>query len=194
MSIRILIIDAYDAHRNVLVGFLNHIRPDVEVHQLDPSRAGRPQADFDWAGYELVIMDSRFCDENGVEWLEEYGSTVENFPQVMFLSSQNNVDIAVKAMKLGAKDFLLKKNIQQDRLKQAITSLLPDPPPPADVMPELKPLPDHHNTMQYSAADTQVLPESAKAQAEARQMVDAVDEATSNYWDEQTQILHEPPS
>ena len=194
MSIQILIVDAYDAHRNVLVGFLNHIRPDVDVHQLDPSRAGSPQPDFDWAGYALVIMDSRLCDEDGLQWFEDLRSTIDNFPQVLFLSSQNNVDIAVKAMKLGAKDFLLKKNIQQDRLKEAITSLLPDPPPPADVMPELKPLPDHHNTMQYSAADTQILPGTAKAKADARQMVDAVDEETHTYWDEQTQILHEPPS
>jgi len=66
MSSRILIIDPYEAHRKVLVGFIHHIRPKTEVHQYDPSIKGRPPEDFDWSCYQLVIMDSRLDGENGL--------------------------------------------------------------------------------------------------------------------------------
>jgi len=191
MSIRILIVDAYEAHRKVMVGFIRHIRPDAEVHQFDPSIAGRPHAAFDWAGYKLIVMDSRLGKENGLQWFEEYSSSIEDFPPVVFVSSQNKVDIAVKAMKLGACDFVAKKGIKQSRLKSAVQDILPEAMLVADLMPDLKPLPEHHQTMQYSGADTQILPGTAKAKAA---MVEAVDEATNEYWDEQTQILHEPPA
>jgi len=49
----------------------------------------------------------------------------------MFLSSLDNVDIAVHAMKLGAKDFILKKNVNQRKLKEAILAIVP-PEPVAD--------------------------------------------------------------
>ena len=128
MSGRILIVDVYASHRRVLVGFIHHIRPGMEVHQFDPSIAGRPHATFDWTGYELIIMDSNLGKESGLEWYKYYSASFKNFPPVMFLSSQNSVDIAVQAMKLGADEFLLKKGILQNRLKDAITALLPAPP------------------------------------------------------------------
>jgi len=172
-----------------MVGFIGHIRPDAEVHQFDPSIAGRPHADFDWASYKLIVMDSRLGKENGLEWFKDYSSSIDDFPPVMFLSSQNNVDIAVKAMKLGARDFLSKKGIKQSRLKQALQCLLPEAEPLVDLMPDLKPLPEHHSTLQYDAADTQVLPGSVKDKAAAAMTT----EETNSYWEEQTQILHEPP-
>gem|GEM_PF-6443102 len=195
VSFRILIVDAYEAHRKVMVGFINHIRPNVEVHQFDPSIAGKPHADFGWAGYKLIVMDSRLGRENGLEWFKDYAESIEDFPPVLFLSSQNDVDIAVKAMKLGARDFVLKKGVKQSRLKQAILDNLPEPEPLVDIMPDLKPLPDHHSTLQYDAADTQILPESVRDKAEAEKMTEKeIEEETNNYWEEQTQILHEPPA
>ena len=187
MSLRILILDAYEAHRKVMVGFIGHIRPDAEVHQFDPSIAGKPHADFDWASYKLIVMDSRLGRENGLEWFKDYSATIDDFPPVMFLSSQNDVDIAVEAMKLGARDFLLKKGIKQSRLRRAIQNILPEAEPLSDLMP------DHHSTLEYDAADTQVLSESARDKVAAAQTVEEIDEDTNTYWDEQTQILHEPP-
>jgi len=197
MSFRILIVDAYETHRKVMVGFIHHIRPDAEVHQFDPSIAGRPHADFDWAGYKLIVMDSRLGEEDGLQWFHDYSTSLKDFPPLVFLSSQDNVDIAVKAMKLGACDFILKKGIRQSRLKQAILDILPLEPT-LDLMPDMKPLPDHHDTLDYGVADTQVLPGTVKAKVaaaavKAREVVEEVDEEMENYWDQQTQILHEPP-
>ena len=193
MSFRILILDAYEAHRKVMVKFIKHILPNAEVHQFDPSIAGKPHAGFDWASYKLIVMDSRLGRENGLEWFKDYFATIDDFPPVMFLSSQNDVDIAVEAMKLGARDFILKKGIKQSRLKRAIQAILPEAEPLADIMPDLKPLPAHHNTLQYDAADTQVLEESARDKVAAAQTVEEIDEDTNSYWEEQTQILHAPP-
>jgi CheY-like chemotaxis protein len=197
MSSRILIVDAYEAHRKVMVGFIHHIRPDTEVHQFDPSKKGRPPQDFDWGCYQLIVMDSRLGKEDGLQWFEEYQMENEDLPPVMFLSSQGDVETAVQAMKLGARDFILKKNINQRKLKAAILSIVP-PKPLSDLMPDLKPLPEHYNTMDYGGADTQVLPGTAKAKAAAviaaGTYVEEVDDEVENYWEEQTQILHEPPA
>ncbi len=192
MSIRILIVDAYEAHRKVMVGFINHIRPGTEVHQFDPSIAGRPHADFDWAGYKLIVMDSRLGKENGLQWFQDYSESIENFPPVMFLSSQDDVDTAVSAMKLGARDFILKQGVNQNRLKEAILDIVPIPPM-VDIMPDMKPLPEHSNTMDYAGADTQVLPEAARDKVGANQVDEVIDDSEA-YWAEQTQILHEPPA
>jgi len=177
-----------------MVGFINHIRPDADVRQFDPSIAGRPHAGFDWSGYQLIVMDTRLAKEDGLQWFQDYSADKEDFPPLIFLSSQNDVDVAVQAMKLGARDFLSKKNIRQDRLKQAILDALP---PPADLMPDLKPLPDRNDTLDYGRSDTQVLPDSVRdkvAAAKANEVEEVEDDEMEHYWAEQTQILHEPPA
>jgi len=193
MSLRILILDSSEPHRNVVVNFLHKFWPEAEVHQFDPARAGRPHAEFDWAGYQLIIMDSLLGDENGLQWFEEYRRSEEDFPPVMFLSCENRVDVAVKAMKLGAHDFLTKKGITPQQLKQAIEAILPKDNMYQDMLPDMKPLPEQQNTMQYSGADTQILPGGAGDKGATLQQVEEVDEADSDYWDEQTQILAKPP-
>ena len=193
MSLRILIVDVYEAHRKVMAGFIRHIRPDAEVHQFDPSIAGKPHAEFDWVSYELIVMDSRLGEEDGLEWFRDYSASIEDFPPVVFLSSQNTVDIAVKAMKLGARDFIAKKGIQQSRLKEALLDVLPELPPRADLMPDLKPLPSHHDTMQYGGADTQIISPPAGVTSPSPSVVEEVTGDVDEYWDEQTQILHAPP-
>jgi DNA-binding NtrC family response regulator len=207
MPLRILIIDTSDAHRNVVVNFLHKFWPESEVHQFDPSRSGRPHAEFDWAGYQLIIMDSRLGAENGLQWFEQYRQSEEDFPPVMFLSSENRVDVAVKAMKLGARDFLTKKGIKPQQLKQTIEAILPKEEMYQDMLPDLKPLPGQESTMQYSGADTQIiqdstmqysgadtqiLPGGSGIQASDEGQVEEADEADSEYWEEQTQILAKP--
>jgi len=139
-------------------------------------------------------MDTRLAKEDGLQWFQDYSADKEDFPPLIFLSSQNDVDVAVQAMKLGARDFLSKKNIRQDRLKQAILDALP---PPADLMPDLKPLPDRNDTLDYGRSDTQVLPDSVRdkvAAAKANEVEEVEDDEMEHYWAEQTQILHEPPA
>ncbi|WP_455198978.1 response regulator [Kaarinaea lacus] len=184
MSLRILILDASEAHRNVVLKFLYKMRPQAEVHQFDPSRSGRPSADFDWSGYQLIIMDTRLGNENGLGWFEQYSSSIANFPPVMFLSSENEVDVAVKAMKLGARDFLAKKDIKPQRFKQAIEEILPEETIHKDILPDLKPLPAQQDTMQYSAADTQILTRAELSSHinDDRQVVQEAEEPQGSYW------------
>lgn len=184
---RILIVDSYAAHRKVIEGFVKHMRPDAEIDNYDVEGLGRPVGAFLWSQYELLIIDSHLGSTgSGLDWLRDYGDT-DNFPPTIFLSSEKSVDVAVEAMKLGARDFILKKGIDPKRLRKAIIDVLP-PEPIADVMPDMKPLPDHYDTQRYAAADTQVLPSSMKPE-----MKPVEDESTDDYWDQQTQVLHVTP-
>lgn len=187
MPTRILIVDAYESHRNVILGFIRNMRPDIEITAYDPEKSGLPGDDFQWGEYSLLVIDSRLGTHSGLDWLRNYKNRT-GFPPAIFLSSQNSVDVAVEAMKLGATDFLLKKGIDPKRLRKIFSEILPSAEPILDLMPAMKPLPAHYETQQYAAASTQVLPGSVKPNV--RQENPAVDQ--DEYWDQQTQVLYRP--
>jgi len=200
VAIKIYIVDAHASHRKVITGFLAKLRPDVIVDLHDMTTA-MPADDFDWSQYSLLVLDSRLGKASGLDWLRQLKDK-PGLPPVIYLSSQNNVDVAVQAMKLGAADFLTKKGMNPTRLKQVFGDVLP-PKLVVDMMPEMKPLPEHYETQQYSMADTQILPpEVAQAEAESppaepstesdRQATQPEPESIEDeeYWAEQTQILH----
>jgi len=186
MAIKILLVDAYEAHRKVIIGFIRNLRSDVEVHSYNIGADGLPDENFQWSQYSLLLLDSRLDSASGLDWLKDYRDK-EGFPPAVFLSSQNSVDVAVQAMKLGATDFICKKGINPKRLRQVLAEVLPPARPLTDLMPDMKPLPEHYETQQYEVAQTQVMPASTEVPEKIEQ------ESDDDYWDQQTQVLHVPP-
>lgn len=183
----ILLVDAYAAHRKVVQKLLLDMRPDERIDHCDPIRQPLPQG-ID--SYDLIMMDSKMGDLDGIEVFESIQLRAPDVP-VIFLSSQNNVDVAVRAMKAGAQDFVLKKGIKPSRLRSLVNAVLPEMEQPlTDMMPNMKPMPEHHQTTRYEVADTQILPSQFKQQANIQSSEESDDE---EYWDQQTQILYNPP-
>jgi len=73
--------------------------------------------------YDLIIMDNRMPGKSGIEILEEMKEIHSNTP-VILLTGSGDEDVAVKAMKLGAKDYIRKANITPSRLISAINEVL----------------------------------------------------------------------
>ncbi|QDP20419.1 response regulator transcription factor [Sphingomonas xanthus] len=55
----------------------------------------------------VVLLDLRMPEMSGLEVLAQMNGFVERFP-VIFITAHGEIDVAVKAIKMGAKDFLQK--------------------------------------------------------------------------------------
>ncbi|MFP6684627.1 MAG: sigma-54 dependent transcriptional regulator [Polyangiaceae bacterium] len=72
--------------------------------------------------YDLALLDVALPDGNGVELLEKWRALGHTLP-VLMMSGHASVDIAVRATKLGATDFL-EKPLNTDRLLLLIKNTL----------------------------------------------------------------------
>lgn len=116
----ILIIDDSKEFRTLLCHFLVKIWPEVQVTEYDPVAKGKPGDDFDWTPYSVVLLDYQLGHgENGLVWLRRF-QRAPHFPPVIFMSAHGNEDIAVKALKLGAEDYLRKDGLTLARFTHAI--------------------------------------------------------------------------
>lgn len=72
-----------------------------------------------------VLLDYLLPDSNGIEFLEELQKETQltNFPVVM-MTGQGDESIAVKAMKAGASDYIIKAKITPEELRLAVNSAI----------------------------------------------------------------------
>ncbi|MDE5586062.1 MAG: response regulator [Muribaculaceae bacterium] len=123
MKERLLIIDDNAAVRATLKLLLSEEFEEVTAIE-DPSMiATLPRH----GSYDAVLLDMNFdcgaldCSD-GLFWLQRLKS-LPNPPAIVVITAFGDVDIAVKAMKIGAEDFITKpwdNNKLIDKLKKAI--------------------------------------------------------------------------
>ena len=70
---------------------------------------------------ELILLDVQLPDGDGLEWLEALQS--QDTPPVVMMSGHAGIDEAVRALRLGARDFL-EKPIGSERLLVTIDNVL----------------------------------------------------------------------
>jgi len=108
---KILIVDDSDSDRSTYVRYLqseaDHFYQIVEAETLEDGlelwRSQRP---------DIVLLDLKLPDGDGLEFLEALNEayTDQRLP-VIVLTGQGDETIAVRAMKLGASDYLKKKDV-----------------------------------------------------------------------------------
>lgn len=69
-----------------------------------------------------ILLDIRMCGMSGLELQEEMKNRDIKLP-IIFLTGHGDLDIAVEAMKFGAKDFL-QKPVKAEKLIQSISAVL----------------------------------------------------------------------
>lgn len=90
--------------------------PDVEITEYDPDEHGFPRRDFDWAVYDVLLLDYRFGGHlNGLDWLVRYQG-VRGFPPVILTTDIPEEYVAAKAIKLGAREVICKAELTTARL------------------------------------------------------------------------------
>ena len=78
---------------------------------------------FEKKAPDLVIMDQQLGKTSGLELLQRIRA-YKPFTRVLFLSSVNQVDIATKALKYGAMDFLNKDEQVFENLVPALNQVM----------------------------------------------------------------------
>jgi DNA-binding response OmpR family regulator len=118
---KILILDDDGDFRKLLITYLGSAFKDTKLVEYDPIEKGLPGEDFDWSGYDVLILDYnlRINDLTGLDVLQA-NSNNRLFPATIMLTSEGDEDIAVQALKLGVYDYLRKEKLSKEKLKTSV--------------------------------------------------------------------------
>ncbi|MBE0620072.1 MAG: protein kinase [Burkholderiales bacterium] len=127
---RALLIDDDPVFRQLLAEMIASCCPEVIVEHYDPLVKGRPGADFALAEFDLVLLDYRLGQDDGLDWLQDFKGRPD-CPPTIILTGAGDETVAVRAMKLGADNYLSKQRLSKEALAQAIQEVMPGSVPQA---------------------------------------------------------------
>lgn len=117
---RILLIDDSIDFRALLRVYLSKELSDAEIEEYEFEKLGRPPENYDWSKYDVLMLDYKLGEtEDGLEWLKTFSKS-PGFPPTVVLTAEGDEYVAVKAVKLGAADYINKKDISPKRLKEIV--------------------------------------------------------------------------
>ena len=122
--IKVLLIEdnQADAHLIRLLLTKGNVRsgdvpPKFEVLHVNRLAAGL--AFLDQMSLDIILLDLSLPDSHGKETFEKAKENASHIP-IVVLSGLDDENVAVKAMQLGAQDYLVKGNIESDNLERSI--------------------------------------------------------------------------
>ena len=120
-----LIIDDDASVRTLLKKRIFQKWPDASIDILDPVTAGIPDENFDWGKYTIILLDYDLGIDNltGLDILSRLKQQ-KNSPAVIMVTGEGSEDIAIKAIRLGATDYLIKYDVVTERLFNIIEEAL----------------------------------------------------------------------
>ncbi|MGA8004679.1 MAG: protein kinase [Burkholderiales bacterium] len=116
---RFLIVDQAREPRAGLAALLRQRWPDAEINEWEPESQGSPREAIAHGEYSAVLLSARSWRDAPIAMVAEICRDPKS-PPLLLLSDQGGETLAVKAIKAGACDFLLREGLQADRLAQAL--------------------------------------------------------------------------
>lgn len=118
---KILVIDDSPDFRALLRVQIGRCIDGAEIEEYDPAQ-GRPGPDFDWSRFNILLLDYKLGpDEDGLVWLRDFRGA-RGFPPTVVLTAEGDEYVAVKAIKLGAAEYINKKDLTPNHLREVILS------------------------------------------------------------------------
>ena len=112
----ILVIDDSPDFRALIRLYLSKELDEPQLTDYEVERLGRPGEDFDWSRYDVLLLDYRLGEgEDGLRWLRDYGKR-PGFPPAIIMTADGNEYVALKAVKLGAANYISKQDITPKRI------------------------------------------------------------------------------
>lgn len=116
----ILVIDDSPDFRALVRVYLTKELENPKITEYQVEKLGRPPDNFNWSQFDILLLDYKLGEtEDGLEWLKEYGKQ-PGFPPTVVLTAEGDEYIAVKSVKLGAADYINKKDISPKRLAEIV--------------------------------------------------------------------------
>jgi EAL domain-containing protein (putative c-di-GMP-specific phosphodiesterase class I)/DNA-binding response OmpR family regulator len=116
---QIFIIDDDEDYRNLIVRKLHRFFPDKSFDEIDPRTNDMPDENFCWDNIDLIILDYNFgLDYTGLDWFKKFKS--EEMPATILMTAQGSEEIAVKAIKIGVDDYIVKGHFNDNELIESI--------------------------------------------------------------------------
>jgi PAS domain S-box-containing protein len=106
-TMQIAIIEDEDAHYFLIERAISKKIPHVSIHYF--KSAGEFLEKFFETRFDIIITDYQLPDMSGIELMEVLNNEGNEIPVVM-VTGQGNEMVAVRAMKLGVWDYLVKSN------------------------------------------------------------------------------------
>jgi eukaryotic-like serine/threonine-protein kinase len=125
MKARLLVVDRDSRYREWLRHHLGVLSPDGKIQAFDVEGFQRVRESVTRAEYDLVVLAAHFGESpedphaEGLEWLRELRD-IEIFPAIVALAEGGNELTAVRALQLGALDYLPKRLLTPERLRTAV--------------------------------------------------------------------------
>lgn len=117
-KIRVAVIDDAKFMRKVLKDILEKEEFDV----VEFESASKAITDIPKMGIDAVLVDYEMPDMDGLEFIDKFKPQVREIPTVM-LTTDTNVNVALKAIRMGAADFL-NKPVKSDELIYIIKKIV----------------------------------------------------------------------
>jgi EAL domain-containing protein (putative c-di-GMP-specific phosphodiesterase class I)/DNA-binding response OmpR family regulator len=114
-----MIIDDDEDYRSLLVRKLRRSYSGINIHEIDPLTMPLPDETYPWDKLDFIILDYQLgIDYTGLDWFKRFKP--ENMPATILLTGRGNEELAVKAIKLGIDDYIVKEHFDNDTLTDSI--------------------------------------------------------------------------
>jgi DNA-binding NarL/FixJ family response regulator len=137
---KILLIDDCEITLESMHIFLEQEIPGVEVTEYPSLRLGKPASDFNWAAYDVLLLDYDLGNgQTGTDWLRESVNR-PGFPRTILITGVGDSYVVADAIKLGAAGYLNKADLNPERLAEVVYEVLAHPNGDSPEMSPVSPL------------------------------------------------------
>jgi serine phosphatase RsbU (regulator of sigma subunit) len=124
-TIPVLIVDDDPTTAAVLRGLLRNLGEGLVCESTCAGTGKAAREEFRRGVHQLVLLDYLLPDEDGLSLLAAiHAMPEEQRPVVIMLTGAGSEQVAVEAMKLGAKDYMVKTAMNHTTLRRAIVGAL----------------------------------------------------------------------
>lgn len=116
----VLVVDDEPKQRRGLAAMIRSLRPEYRVHEAKNGKEA-----FELArsrSLDIVFTDIQMPVVNGIEFLEALNKEETRLPRVVFVSVFHEFEYAQRALRLGAKDYLVKP-VSSEHLEAVLAGL-----------------------------------------------------------------------
>lgn len=110
-KMEILVVDDEPKQRRGLAAMVRSLRPDYKVHEAKNGKEALELAEN--RSLDIIFTDIQMPIVNGIEFLMALNQKGHNVPKVVFVSVFHEFGYAQQALRLGAKDYLVKPVITE---------------------------------------------------------------------------------